>query len=139
MKTYDPKQVQVIVGGIPLRGYADGSFIRVAPRNAAWVLDVGADGEAARAKSNDYSGSIEVELMQSSESNIHLSNVLLVDKTNNAGVVPITIRDTSGRSLHFSEQCFLEQAPESAYSKSNETRVWRFLCADMDINFVGGN
>ncbi len=138
MKTYDPKAVQVIVGGVPISGYADGSFIRVGRRNVAWELVTGADGESARAKSNDKSGFIEIELMQTAASNQHLSNISLADELSNAGVVPIMVKDGSGYSLHVAEQSFIEKNPDAAYAKTNQTRVWRFLCENLQ-DFHGGN
>src|SRR5690554_1526750 len=100
MKTYDPKQVQLIVGGVPLSGFADGTFVRVGRRNVAWDLVAGADGEGTRTKSNDKTGFFEFELMQSSQSNQYLSNLALSDELNNAGVVPVLVKDGSGASLH---------------------------------------
>jgi hypothetical protein len=138
MKTYDPKQVQVVVGGVPIQGYADGTFIRVGRRNVAWEMVTGADGESARAKSNDNSGFIEIELMQTSSSNQHLSNIANADELSNAGVVPIMVKDNSGFSLHVSEQSFIEKKPDAAYAKTNQTRVWRFLCENLQ-DFHGGN
>jgi hypothetical protein len=138
VKTYDPKQVQVIVGGVVISGFADGSFIRVGRRSVAWELVTGADGESARAKSNDKSGFIEIELMQTAASNQHMSNLSLADELSNAGVVPIMIKDGSGFSLHLSEQSFIEKNPDAAYTKTNQTRVWRFLCENLQ-DYHGGN
>ncbi len=138
MKTYDPKQVLVVVGGVPISGYADGSFVRVGRRNPQWELVKGADGEGARSKSNDDSGFIEIELMQTSASNQHLSNISLADETSNAGVVPVMVKDGSGFSLHMAEQSFIEKNPDGAYAKTNQTRVWRFLCDKLQ-DYHGGN
>lgn len=138
MKTYDPAQVQVIVGGIPISGFADGTFIRVGRRAAAWDLTVGTDGEGTRAKSNDRSGFVEIELMQSSASNITLSDLSLADELSNAGVVPIMIKDGSGSSLHTAEQAFIEKNPDGEYAKTATTRVWRFITDNL-IDYHGGN
>lgn len=138
MKTYDPKQVQIIVGGVPITGFADGTFVRVGHRNVAWELSVGADGEGVRTKSNDESGFIEITLQQSSKSNQYLSDLYNADRLSNAGLVSGLVKDGSGSSLHAAEQMFIENDAEAEYSKTASPRVWMFL-TDKLINFHGGN
>ena len=61
VKNYDPAQVDVIVAGILIEGYAAGTFVTVSRNSDTWKLKKGADGEGARAKSNDKSGLVVVE------------------------------------------------------------------------------
>lgn len=138
MKQYDPKQVSIIVGGVPLSGFADGTFIRVGRRSPAWDLVVGTDGEGTRAKSNDKSGYFEFDLMQSSVSNQTLSALSLTDELTNTGVVPVLVKDGSGASLHTAEQAFVEKNPDSEYARVAGPRTWRLLTDNL-IDFLGGN
>lgn len=138
MKTYDPKSVSLIVGGVPISGFADGSFIRVRRNSDAFSLSMGADGEGTRVKSNDKSGQIEVELAQSSLSNQFLSNLALADELNNAGIVAVLLKDGSGSSLHGAEQMYVKKTPDSDYAKDATSRVW-ILETDNLQNYIGGN
>jgi hypothetical protein len=138
MKTYDPKLNTLIVGGFPITGFADGSFIRVRRNNDMWSLTVGADGEGTRTKSNDKSGQIEIELSQSSLSNQFLSNLALADELENAGVVPVLMKDGSGASIHAAEQMYVKKVPDAEYGKEATTRVW-ILETDNLQSYIGGN
>lgn len=138
MKTYDPKQVQIIVGGIPLSGFADGSFVTVARAEDAWTMTVGADGEGTRSKSNNKSGTITVVLMQSSQSNQYLSNLVLADEINNAGLVPTMVKDGSGSSLYMAEQSYVKKAPDSDFAKVAGTRTYVIETDNLQM-FNGGN
>jgi len=138
MKTYDPKSTQIIVGGVPITGFADGSFIRIRRNNDAFALSVGADGEGTRIKSNDKSGQIEIELMQSSLSNAYLSNIALSDELENAGIVPVLVKDGTGSSIHAAEQAYIKKTPDAEYGKEATTRVW-LIETDNLQNYNGGN
>ncbi len=138
MKTYDPKQIVIIVGGVQLTGFADGSFVTVRRNADAWSLQMGTDGEGTRSKSNDKSGQIEVVLMQSSQGNAYLSNLALADELNNAGIVPALVKDNGGSSLHAAEQVYVKKTPDSEYAREAGPRTW-VLETDNLQNFVGGN
>jgi hypothetical protein len=138
VKTYDPKQVTVIVGTRPISGFADGTFITVARNSDMWSLVVGADGEATRAKSNDKSGRITITLTQSAESNQYLSELALADELSNGGLVPILIRDASGKTIHACASAWIVKRPESAFAKEAGTREWVFETDTLEM-FEGGN
>lgn len=138
MKTYDPKLVQVIVNGAVISGFAENTVVRVGRRAEGWALTVGVDGEGTRAKSNDKSGFIEIELMQSSESNALLSDLAIADELENAGLVAVMVKDGSGKSLHLAEQAFIEKMPDAEYAKTATGRVWRLVTDNLQ-HFNGGN
>lgn len=137
MKTYDPKSVIVTFGGIPLEGFADGTFINIVP-NDAFTKAVGADGTVSRSKSVDSSLEITITLQQTSESNDYLSAIALADKLRNAGALPLIIKDLEGTSTTFSEVAWVRKPPDSAYAKEIENREWVFDTGSADY-FVGGN
>jgi hypothetical protein len=47
-QTYDPSMIVASFLGIPISGYADGTFVAVERNNESFTLMVGAGGEAAR-------------------------------------------------------------------------------------------
>lgn len=137
-RTYDPKQVVVIFGGRQVRGYADGTFVEVVRDEDMFSLYVGADGESTRAKSNNKSGSVTVTLQQSSPSNDELSELALADELGNAGVLPLLVKDGSGRALFTAEQAWIQKMADSAFGNETETREWVIRTGEL-IPFVGGN
>ena len=139
VKNYDPKRVNVFFGGVPITGFADGSFISVTPSSQYWTKVSGADGEKARAKSNDNSHEVTITLMQTSQSNDYLSGILALDRASNAGKLPLTIVDLSGTTKMNWLNAWIRQPPDVDESKEITERAWVFDTGDIDIEVYGGN
>jgi hypothetical protein len=139
VKTYDPNNVQIIMGGFPITGYADGSFIEVAYDEDLYSKTVGADGEVSRAKMNNRSATVTITLKQTSATNDELSALYAADQANNAGVVPLFIKEQgTGRTLVFAQAAWVQKLPNLNYSKDVEDRVWTVATAQLK-SFIGGN
>jgi len=138
LRTYDPKDVRIVVGGFPIGGFADGTFLNLEMDEDSFSKETGADGETARAKSNNNGGSATLTLMQTSPSNDVLSGFAQADRLSNAGVVPLLIQDGSGRTTLFSATAWVRKRPAASFSKEIEEREWVLDLADVDY-FVGGN
>lgn len=136
--TYDPKQVSLSMGGKPISGFSDGTFINVVRNEQAFNLKVGVDGEGTRAKSNNKSGKIEIELMQSSASNDVLTGFALADELSNNGAVPVLLRDGSGRSIFSCLTGWVQKMPDTPFAKEVQTRKWVIETDDLEY-FIGGN
>jgi len=138
VRTFDPKSVIVSIGGVPLSGFADGTFLTIDRDENAFTKVTGADGTSTRVKSNNRSGSMTLTLKQSSPSNDILSGFAALDEISNSGVVPILIKDLSGNSLYFSATGWIQKYPTSEFSKDISNRAWVLDLVDVDI-FVGSN
>ena len=138
VRTYDPKQVVVTIGGVPMSGYADGTFLVVDRDENAFTKVTGADGTSTRVKSNNRSGSMTLTLKQSSPSNDILSGFAALDELSNSGVVPILIKDLSGNSIFFSATGWVQKYPSSEFGKEINNREWILDLVDVDM-FVGSN
>ena len=84
LRTYDPKQVVISIGGVPISGYADGTFLLIDRDENAFTKVTGADGTSTRVKSNNRAGSMTLTLKQSSPSNDVLSGFATLDELSNA-------------------------------------------------------
>lgn len=138
LKTYDPKQVAVIVGGKIMQGFADGTFVKLERNEQAFNLKVGVDGEGTRAKSNNRSGKITITLMQSSDSNDELSGFAAADELSNTGAVPVLVKDASGRTLASAVTAWVQKYADAEFAKEAMTRPWT-LETDELVIFEGGN
>lgn len=136
--TYSPKDVLVIVGIVPITGFADGSFIDVEYNEEAFKPFSGSDGEHARTKNANESGKITIKLSQTSACNDILSTIHNVDKATGNGIVPIVIKDNYGTSTMFAAECYIEKAPKLSFGKEIEAREWVFYAAKI-TEHVGGN
>ena len=138
VKTYDPAEVQLIVGGVPISGYADGTFISIERDEQAFNKVTGADGRTSRAKTNNRAGNITITLQQTSDSNDVLSGFMIADEATGDGVVPVLVKDNSGRTLAATSAAWVQQSPGQEYSKDVENREWVMDCSGIDM-FIGGN
>jgi len=136
-KTYDPKKVVIIVGGVPLSGYGD-TFVVVARASDAYESVVGADGEVTRTRIQDKRGTITVTLKQTSKSNDILAAFAAADELDNDGVVPVAVKDLLGTSLHFSAEAWVKKVPDSEYAKAAGEKEWVLECGILET-FPGGN
>lgn len=140
MHTYDPAQVTIIFAGIPISGRGEATFLSVERNEDAWALQVGADGEATRAKSNNRSGRATVTLIQSSAANDALSALANTDEQTPGGdgIGPLLIKDLSGRTLVAAETAWLVKQATAEFARESSEREWIIESDNMEI-LVGGN
>lgn len=138
LRTYDPKNVSVIVGLFPIGGFADGKAIRVVRSTDTFEMIHGIGGVISRAKTLDKSGEITLTLEQTSMSNDILSGLMIADDLANSGVVPVLIVDTSTKSVFVSAFAWIKKPAEVDYSKTLSQREWTLDAVDIDV-FIGGN
>ena len=136
-KDYDPKKVVLTIGGHPVEGYADGTFITVSRNNQMWTLQSGASGETARSKSNDRSGTVEIVLMQTSVSNDVLSTKVKDDELNNSGKFVLGIDDEHGKTVIAGLESWVQQQPSTEFAKELSERTWIIETGDLEM-FIGG-
>lgn len=138
VRTFNPKQVLLSVGGVPISGYSDGTQISVERTEDTFTMTTGADGYTTRVKTNDRTASMTITLAQSSPSNDILSGFAALDELSDSGVVPVLLKDNSGTSLVFSAQCWIRRYPTQDFAKSISNREWMIDMTDVEM-FVGGN
>ncbi len=137
VKSYNPASVFIIVGPVPIVGYADGTFITAGRVNDAFTMGSGADGEGWRAKSNDRTGVITLTLLQSSLSNVGLSALAALDETSGDGVVPFLMKDISGTTILAAETCWITKFADVERARELSTVEWS-ISTDSLIMTVGG-
>ena len=141
VKTYLPDEVVVTFLGVPLSGFADGDFITVSPNSEGWTKQIGADGEVARSRTNDFTHNVEVTLMQTSESNLYMSGIAEADRISGTGKGPLSVTDLSGNSLHFWAEAWIEINSDDTFGKETGDRTWKLTTGQSSLgsNIVGGN
>lgn len=135
---YAADRVTVTVGATLISGFADGTFISVSRDEQAYNAVTGADGFVSRAKTGNRAGTITLTLQQTSPSNDILSGFMIADELRNRGVFPIFIQDQEGETIFQAQHCWVQQMPDSDFSKEISNRVWTLACARINA-FVGGN
>lgn len=138
LTTYDPKQVTVIIAGQIISGFAEDTFVEVVRNEDMFTLQVGADGDATRSRSNNKSGRLTVTLRQGSPSNEVLSALAAADEVAGGGVTSFAVRDNSGTSVHGALTAWIVKAADSTYARESGDRVW-VLETDNLSTFIGKN
>lgn len=140
LSTYDPGQVDVILAGIPIDGFADGTFISAEQDEDSFSLTIGSSGEGARAKSRNESATITFTLLQTSSSNDALSALHNTDilSPNGDGIGPLLIKDNSGRTLISAQTAWIQKPPVAEYAREISNREWT-IRTDKLLQFHGGN
>ncbi len=137
VKTYDPKQVHVLIGGVAMGGFTDGAFVRVARDEDSFTKKIGVDGETSRARTNNRNGTLTLTLHQTSPSNDVLSSFVDQDETSNDGIVPVSIKDLSGRTQLFSALGWVKRPADTSFGKDIDNREWSLELTDVDMT-IGG-
>lgn len=124
--TYDPSKVIVTWNGIPITGFADGTFVKISSPSDAFTKKVGADGEVARSRTNDNTREVTITLMQTSISNNLIAKKHQIDCLTGLGTGPLRITDLMGLSLFYAPQAWPRKSPDKEYSKEVGDREWVF-------------
>jgi hypothetical protein len=135
IKTYDPKQVAIYIGPVAISGWVSAS---VSFEDDSYEHTSGVDGEEMRTKKNDNRATLTLSLNQSSDSNDYLSGLHAADRLTNAGVLPVIIKDNSGRSLVESESGWIKKAADFRREASPQPVEW-MLSLSNAIIFHGGH
>lgn len=119
VNTYDPLDVNVIVGSTILTGFADGTFVKVEADEDSYTPYVGAKGEVVRARNANKMGTITVTLSQDSPSNSYLSKLERGLDTFSTSVVDQNFDTTSGGN-----DCWIQKKSSPEYGKDVADREW---------------
>lgn len=137
MKTYDPSQISVIVGGAVISGFAEGTFINVARNEDAFAYVASSTGGGTRTKNANKSGRVTLTLQKSSESNEVLDNYADLDEKSNEGIFSVLVRDNNGKDLHKGESAWIVKKPDSEESKELPNREWVIEVSELEMNVKG--
>lgn len=128
--SYSPNDISIIVGGVPVSGYADGDFVSAEYASDAAMLKEGADGSPAISyKRGARGGTITVTLLQTSMSNSYLSGALFAQKSIGGAstTIPIMIYNAQGGQTVTMVRAAFQKEPNVTYSAEVGTVEWTFV------------
>ncbi|WP_025692627.1 phage structural protein [Paenibacillus zanthoxyli] len=129
VKTYDAKDIAVIVGGVYLTGFGE-DLVTVAKDEENWSVSVGAQGDVVRSKVNNPLGTITVTLQISSP------QCSFLDKLANGGtLVPVSVvYNGTPKETNTATQAFLKKPADREYGSEAGEREYEFQCLDLAMN-----
>lgn len=138
VKNYNFKQVDCIFGPNIITGFSDGDSISIEANEDSFTFEPANDGSGTRSATNNTSARATLRLQQTSPANAILQAIHNSDRVSGAGVLPFTLKDRSGNTLHFAETMWIARQPTSAFGKASGAREW-ILETDNMIFGEGGN
>lgn len=119
LKTYDPKEVNAIIGGRILESW---NTITVGREEDENTMSAGTSGEITRTKNANNLGTVTVVLPQTSSDNAILTGLAAA-----GGSFSVMIQDKSGSSVHVMAEAVIGKRPESEYGKEAGEREWTIM------------
>ncbi len=139
--TYDPLKVTTSIAGINIVGpFADGTFVKCTRNEAAFTLQMGADGKGTRTRNRNRSGKIEVTISYSSPSMATLSALAIADELDGSGVGAFLCKDNSGSgapTVAEAGNVWVEKIPDMERAKESGWCTWTFETDELVIAHTG--
>ena len=138
LANYSPESVNCLAFGIPLNGFADGTFINISKDKVSYGSTETTDGQVARIYTNSQTYTISLTFHRGSTSNDILTKLWQLDELSQVGKFPLFIKDLSGTDLFFSTSTWIEGVPNMVQSTNFDTRTWILKSSQAVIN-IGSN
>lgn len=130
MGSYSPNDVAVSIDGVPITGFAEGSFIDAEFDTDAATMTEGADGNAAVAmKKGMRKGTVTLRLMQTALANNLLNTYLKAQQgAAFAGAFPnFQVLNMQGGERVSMPRAVIAKEPQISYSDGIEAREWKIV------------
>ena len=145
INTYSPSDVILHIDAWVVEAWEKISIKRNTP---SYTFVKGIRGKNTRVGNFDTSVLLEIDVMQTSETNDILNQIHTADVYGtpidggvvaNNGRLTLTLRDRSGTSVFQLEDAYIVGFPETSYSDSIGTRTWTIQSLSSTEFKVGGN
>ena len=131
VKTYDPTQVVVIIGGSIMKTW---NTVTVSRDNDRFVMTEGTQGEVTRTKNAGKLGTIVLTNPQASADNTTLSAHELA-----GSLMACSVIDKGGASVAVMPEGTIMKIPDSEFGEEAGTREWTIKGEIPDPFVAGGN
>lgn len=143
MKAWNIRDLVLNLNGVPLDdgGYGDDEVMSLEWAEDQFVPFVGADGEVARANTNNGMATVTLRFAQTAAANDRLSAILQADLAlpNGGGAGIFVARDKPGRLVVSAARAWVMGYPSSTLGKTIKVFEWKIQLADaLPLTFIGG-
>ena len=130
MKTYNPSEVSIILGGLIIKSW---NTITPERDEEGFLFSTGTSGESTRTKNANKMTTITLVLPQSSSDNDILSGLEIA-----GALIPVSIIDKSGSTLITMPEGTIVKPASAELGKEAGEREW-IIKGDTPVFLVGGN
>ena len=132
MFTYDVKNVNLIVAGQVITGFAEGSVIQAEKLEDNFTEHVGVKGEVTLAETNNNTGEITVVLKNTSPSVSFLNS--LANRRGENAIVDVSVVDLNNNGTQISgSQARVRKPADAEYSNEETEREFVIFVGDYTV------
>ena len=137
LPVYSSREVAVAWGLVNFEGFSGDNIVTMEYSSELTGETVGADGKLATHVTPDRTGTIKVEVMQTSKTNIILSALLAKqnnsDDTSEIFKSDFIVSEPSGSVLAIGRNAYIKKAPSIGLGVETSTYEWNFYCEKLDF------
>lgn len=137
LPVYSAREVSVAWGLVLMDGFSSDNIVSFAYNTDLTTETIGADGKLATSVTPDRSGTVTVELMQTSNSTKQLAAILAYqnNQADTAAIVKsdFAVADPSGSTLCIARNAYLKTAPEVGLGVEQGTHEWVLYSEKIDF------
>ncbi|AOJ86729.1 hypothetical protein WS87_08610 [Burkholderia sp. MSMB0856] len=127
MAVFDPKQVSVLINGVPIDDWSDGADVIQAEYNTdAGATTIGANGKGVFVASANQSGKVTLKIKQHSPDNKYLNGLRTQQETRLKSFTPLelNIRDLLNEDVVTASKGFFTTRPKFARGDGHNPTEW---------------
>ncbi|WP_306568990.1 phage structural protein [Faecalispora jeddahensis] len=130
VSSYDPKKVNIAVGGRILTGFASDGVVTVTKNEDSVTPSVGAKGDVAYSENANESGNVAITLMSTSSSLAYLRQLEAKRK-----LVNLNITDANDADAFFlnEENCRITKMPDISRAKEQGTVTVNIFVPSLNV------
>lgn len=132
LPTYSAREVKCAWGFVNMDGFSSDNIVSMEYNSDLTTTSIGCDGKAATSVTPDRSGTITVELMQTSATHAQLLGILAAQESSGDTSVlfrsDFLVSDPSGSAGYIGRNAHISKAPTLGLGVEQETREWTFFC-----------
>ena len=134
--TYTPSDVTLIICDFVVTGMISASLQWSSP---PFKLIRGCRGINTRVASRDLSAVMTLELLQTTVTNEVLFQLLYQDRRNQSARLDVTLKDTSGDTILYTDSAYISAFPDMRYSEGFDNRVWKIEMLNVRDGQISSN
>ena len=123
-KTHDIRKWILVVGGVPVSGFAEGDAFSLEFDEDDWSLTVGADGEDARSYIPSGAGTLTINLMATSLSNDAFNAARLLDELTGQAQFPVLLKNANGTEGWAAARAWVQRPANVSVGRDVGAREW---------------
>lgn len=132
--TYMASKVIAAFGNHEITGFAPDSFITIEKNGDGTTYEQGVDGEGTRSIDPNTSYKIKFSLQQMSTTHKFLEETYFRDQETGEAILPILMKDITGKTVFQADQAWITKLPSYAYGKAAGNREWELEASNGTIS-----